>query len=322
MKIGRFDLKQGAFLAPMAGVTDRAFRALCIEYGATGAITEMVSCMAIDFGNKKTESLYVLEKSNVPVGIQVFGSHAPTMARVVRDVINHLEYDFEFLDINMGCPVNKIVKNGEGSALMLDLLNAYNIASSLVSVSDKPVSVKMRLGYSNETINAAKFAKVMEEAGVSFLSVHGRTREMFYSGDAMLDEIAKVKQAVAIPVIANGDIFTPEDAKNALEVTGCDAVMVGRGAMGRPWLFSQIRDYFKRGSYEPAPGLAERAELILRQYNHMKTYKTERVALLEMRKHSAWYLKGMPGMAKIKDAVNRCVSEDEFFKVIEGLKLV
>lgn len=317
MKIGNKELKKGAVLAPMAGVTDRAFREICKSYGASCTITEMVSAKAVDYGNKKTKTIYITEKSDVPVGIQIFGSHAPTMARVVRDVFNKL--DFDFIDINMGCPVNKIVKNGEGSALMLDDLNSYNIVKDIVSVSNKPVSVKIRLGFTKDKIKADKFAKILEEAGASFISVHGRTRDMFYSGEAMYEEIAKIKENINIPVIANGDIFSPEKAKKVLEITGCDSIMVGRGALGRPWIFAQIRDFLETGYYRKDPEISERAKIILDQYERMKLYKPEHIALLEMRKHSLWYLKGMPDMAKIKNAINSCAADGEFTDIIKSL---
>lgn len=315
LRNGKF--KNGALLAPMAGVTDRAFRSICLDCGALSAITEMVSCKAVEFGNKKTALIYGLEDSASPEGVQIFGNNPNVMASATRRILEDITPDF--IDINMGCPVPKIVKNGEGSALMLDEALAYDIVSAVVQASTVPVTCKIRLGFTKDRIKAADFARVLEQAGAAFVSVHARTRDMFYAGNAMLDEIALVKQAVSIPVIANGDIFTPESAKAAFEITGADAIMIGRGAMGAPWLFSQVSSFLQTGSYLKAPPLKTRAEYILRQYRHMCEYKPTRVALLEMRKHAAWYLKGLENMASVRASINRCENEDAFISLVCSL---
>lgn len=320
MKIGSKELKKGAILAPMAGVTDYAYRRLSAEYGAVASVTEMVSCKALEYGDKKTEVLCLLDSAaDIPQGIQIFGSEANVMKLAVKNKL--LRYEPDFIDINMGCPVPKIVKNGEGSALMLDDLQAHHIVSEIKKVCTVPLSVKIRLGFTKDRIKAASFAKVLEEAGADFIACHARTRDMFYAGEALIEEIAKIKQAVSIPVIANGDIFRPEQAKKVLEITGADAIMVGRGALGRPWLFRQISDYLLKGSYEPEPNMAARADIIIKHFNMMLEYKSERTALLEMRKHAAWYLKGLDHSAKIKNEMNHCLDKAVFMELIEGLRV-
>lgn len=319
MKIANKELEKGAILAPMAGVTDLAYRKLCLEYGASATVTEMVSCKALEYGDRKTEVLCLLDEPEVhPQGIQIFGSDANVMKLVVRDKLSKFKPDF--IDVNMGCPVPKIVKNGEGSALMLDDLKAYNIISEIKKVCPVPLSVKIRLGFTLDRIKAVSFSKVLEEAGADFIACHARTRDMFYSGEAIIEEIAKIKAAISIPVIANGDIFTPEQAKKVLALTNADAIMVGRGALGKPWIFKQIKDYLTKGSYDADPDLMERAELILRQFNMMLTYKSERSALLEMRKHAAWYLKGLDNSSAVKNAINHCADRNEFLSLIDKLR--
>lgn len=319
MKIGNKELQKGAILAPMAGVTDYAYRRLAAEYGAVATVTEMVSCKALEYGDKKTEVLCLLEeKTSFPQGIQIFGSEANVMKLAVKNKLLPLKPDF--IDINMGCPVPKIVKNGEGSALMLDDLQAHHIVSEIKKVCTVPLSVKIRLGFTRDRIKAASFAKVLEEAGADFIACHARTRDMFYSGEALIEEIAKIKQAVKIPVIANGDIFSPEQALKVLEMTRADAIMVGRAALGKPWIFKQIKDYLTKGTYEPEPEIGERADIIMRHFNMMLEYKSERTALLEMRKHAAWYLKGLTHSAKVKNEINHCLDKVVFLELIEALK--
>ncbi len=317
-KIFGNDVRKGAFLAPIAGFSDFAFRSICAEYGAISTTTEMVSAKAIDFKNQKTQILYYKKDIGIPQGIQIFGNDPIIMSRVVKDVINPLGFDF--IDINMACPVPKIFKNREGSYLMTDTKLASQIVSGIVEVSEVPVSVKIRLGINKSSMNAGEFAKAMEEAGASFVILHGRTREMYYSGNAMIDEIAKVKENLNIPLIANGDIFSPEDAKRVLEESKSDAIMLARGAIGAPWIFEQIRDYFETGTYQKAPELEKRIELIRIQYEMMKEYKPQKVALLEMRKHFAAYLKGIAGSSKAKVAVNSCKNEEEFYEVLDRIQ--
>lgn len=305
-------------MAPMAGFTDLAFRKICAEYGSLYSVTEMVSCKAIEFGNRKTETLYTYEKMPCPQGIQLFGSEPETVKRVIDELVNQLDYDV--IDFNMACPVPKIFNNNEGSALMKNPELAGKIVRAAVSVSKKPFSVKIRLGVSEDRINAADFAKVLEDAGCAFITVHGRTRDMYYSGTAMLEEIAKVKRAISIPLIANGDITSPEEAERMFAETGCDAVMIGRGALGKPFLFRQIRDYFETGSYDVSRTAAELVELMKRQYLMMLDYKSDKLALMEMRKHSHRYLRGIPGATRYKDKINHCRNREEYFSCLEEIK--
>ncbi len=311
------DDKKGAFLAPMAGFTDLAFRKICSDYGALYSVTEMVSAKAINYKNEKTKTLYAYEEMGHPQGIQLFGNDPSIISKVIKEVINDLSYDI--IDFNMACPVPKIFKNNEGSALMKDPVLASKIVSEAVKVSKKPISVKIRLGVSQDTINAAEFATVLEEAGASFIALHGRTRDMYYSGKSMVEEIAKVKEAINIPLIANGDIFSPEDAKRVIEITNCDAIMLGRGALGRPWLFRQIREYLESGRYSENPSAIEIVDIIKRQFRLMKKYKPEKLALLEMRKHSHRYIKGLYGASNVKDKINKAGSEEEFFDCLSHL---
>ncbi len=308
---------KNVFLAPMAGFTDLAFRAICDGFNAKYSVTEMVSCKAISYKNEKTKTLYTYKKLNSPQGIQLFGNDPAIISKVIKEVINDLEYDV--IDFNMACPVPKIFKNNEGSALMQDPILASKIVSEAVKVSKKPISVKIRLGVSMDKINAAEFAKVLEEAGASFIAIHGRTRDMYYSGNAMIDQIAKVKQAINIPLIANGDIFKPEDAENMFKQTNCDAIMLGRGALGKPWLFKQIIDYFERGTYSEQFNASEIVNIIKKQYLMMKQYKPEKLALLEMRKHSHRYIKGLYGASSVKDKINKSNTEAEFFACLDTL---
>ncbi len=308
---------KGAFLAPMAGFTDLAFRQVCSDYGALYSVTEMVSAKAINYKNEKTKTLYAYKDLGHPQGIQLFGNDPAIISKVIKEVINELSYDI--IDFNMACPLPKIFKNNEGSALMQDPILASKIVSEAVKVSKKPISVKIRLGVSQDNMNASEFAKVLEEAGASFITLHGRTRDMYYSGKSMVEEIAKVKEAINIPLIANGDIFSPEDAKNVIEITNCDAIMLGRGALGRPWLFRQISEYLDSGSYSEVPSASEIVNIIKKQFRLMKEYKPEKLALLEMRKHSHRYIKGLYGASNVKDKINKAGSEEEFFACLSHL---
>ncbi len=315
MKIGKFEVSDGAILAPMAGFTDRAFRDICFDYDAIGAVTEMVSAKAIEYGNEKTSSLYTVRRSDKLVGVQIFGSDADCMARVTKNVLNH--ENFAFLDINMGCPVKKIIKNNEGSALMKNPKLVYEIVSKVKKVSNKPVSVKLRLGFDEDNLNVVEIAKICEDAGADFVAVHARTRAQMYSGKARIEYIAQVKQALSIPVIGNGDINTPEDAKNMIDKTGCDLVMVARAVRGNPMLFKQISDYLKTGTYSKEYAYADRVRDIKRQASDMVTYKGEYQAVIQMRKHIVFYLRGLPKSAEIKNRVTSAGSLDELFMVLD-----
>ncbi len=317
VKIFNDNRHKNVFLAPMAGFTDLAFRAICADYNAKYSVTEMVSAKAINYKNEKTKTLYTYKDLGYPQGIQLFGNDPVIISKVIKEVINDLEYDV--IDFNMACPVPKIFKNNEGSALMKDPILASKIVSEAVKVSQRPISVKIRLGVDDEHINASDFARVLEEAGASFIALHGRTRAMYYSGNARIDEIAKVKEAISIPLIANGDIFEPEDAKRMFDQTNADAIMLGRGALGKPWLFKQIEDFFETGIYQAKLSADDIIAAIKKQYLLMKEYKPEKLALLEMRKHSHRYIKGLYGASSVKDKINKAKSEDEFFACLDTL---
>ncbi|MCK8059550.1 MULTISPECIES: tRNA dihydrouridine synthase DusB [unclassified Fusibacter] len=317
MKIGSVTLDGNIWLAPMAGVTDLAFRKICKEFGCPVVVTEMISAKALSYRDKRTFKYMEVHPEERPLALQIFGSEPDTMAQVTEEVLN--DHPFDILDINMGCPAPKIVKNGDGSALMKDPRLAAEIVSAVKAVSKKPVTVKFRKGWDDEHINAVEFAKMMEAAGADAITVHGRTREQYYSGKADWTIIKSVKEAVAIPVIGNGDIFTPEDAKSIVELTGCDGIMIGRGVQGRPWLFEQINDYLKTGTYKPDPCLEERILLIEKQLNWMTEYKPEHVAVMEMRKHSAWYLKGIKNSANIRAQINKASTKEELSTLLRSL---
>lgn len=317
MKIGTVELGGNVFLAPMAGVTDLAFRRLCKQYGCPIVVTEMVSAKALAYQSTKTRELMDIHPEERPVVLQIFGSEPEVMARVTREILN--DEPFDILDINMGCPAPKVIKNGDGSALMRSPDLAYEIVKAVKEASTKPVTVKFRKGWDERQVNAVEFAKVVEAAGADAIAVHGRTREQFYTGKADWDIIAQVKQAVKIPVIGNGDIFSPEDAKSMFEITGCDGVMVGRGVQGRPWLFKQILQHLETGRYDPDPDLRERIGLIEQQIEWMLAYKPERLVLMEMRKHASWYLKGIVNSASARAAVNRITTKEEMMTLLNSL---
>ena len=282
MKIGNVALENNVFLAPMAGVTDLPFRILCKEMGCGLVYSEMVSAKGILYDNKNTTELLEVDSKERPVA----------------------EYPIDIIDVNMGCPAPKIVKNGEGSCLMKTPELVGKIVRSLVESQKKPVTIKFRKGFDEEHINAVEIAKIAEANGASAVAVHGRTREQYYSGKADWDIIKEVKAAVQIPVIGNGDIFTPQDAKNLLEHTGCDAIMVGRGAQGNPWIFKRILHYLKTGELLPEPTAQERVEKALRHSQMLIAYKGEYIGIREMRKHMAWYMKGLPGAAELRGKLN------------------
>ena len=284
-------------LAPMAGVTDLPYRLLCKEQGAGLLCMEMVSAKAITYHNKNTAALMETDPREQPVSLQLFGSEPEVMAEAAR-MIDDLP--FAILDINMGCPVPKIVKNHEGSALMKDPALAADIVRAVAAASSHPVTVKFRKGFDDDHVNAVEFAKRLEEAGAAAVAVHGRTREQYYSGKADWEIIRKVKEAVKIPVIGNGDINSAETAKRCFEETGCDAVMIGRAAEGNPWIFSQIRSYLENGTVPERPSREEVADMILRHAALQLEHKGEYIGMREMRKHIAWYLSGFPHAATFR----------------------
>ncbi len=312
LKIGSVTLPNNLILAPMAGVTDLPFRLLCKEQGAGLLCMEMVSAKAILYKNRNTESLLEIDPRENPVSLQLFGSDPEIISTIAHQIE---ERPFDILDLNMGCPVPKIVNNGEGSALMKNLKLAGEIIRRTVRAIDKPVTVKIRKGFDDEHINAVEMAKIAEDAGAAAVAVHGRTREQFYSGRADWDIIRQVKEAVSIPVIGNGDLLTAEDVIAMEEQTGCDGFMIARGAQGNPWIFRQILHYFETGEHLAKPTLEEVTQMILRHARMMLEFKGEYIGIREIRKHAAWYTAGYPNSARLRVAINNV----ESFEALEEL---
>ncbi len=302
MKIGSVTLKNNVFLAPMAGVSDLAFRIICDRFGAGLSYTEMVSAKALSFGDKKTNTL--MDTQDLPTAVQLFGSDSKVMAAAVPEV----EKFGLFTDINMGCPAPKIAGNGEGSALMRDLNKAEKIIGEVCDRATKPVTVKMRSGWDESSINAVELARIAENCGAAAITVHGRTREQFYSGKADREIIRKVAQSVSIPVIANGDIFSAEDARSMLDETGAAAVMIGRGSQGNPWIFKQILEYFASGRVETIPTPEERIRMAMEHITLLCSIKGEYIGIREARKHASWYIKGISGAAQLRNKINMATS--------------
>ena len=315
MKIGNLELENNVFLAPMAGVTDLPFRILCKEMGCGLVYSEMVSAKGILYDNKNTTELLEIDPKERPVAVQLFGSDPEILGAMAKKIE---QYPIDIIDVNMGCPAPKIVKNGEGSCLMKTPELVGRIVKSLVESQSKPVTIKFRKGFDDDHINAVEIAKIAEANGASAVAVHGRTREQYYSGKADWDIIKQVKDAVNIPVIGNGDVFTPQDAKNLLEHTGCDAIMVGRGAQGNPWIFKRILHYLKTGELLPEPTAEERVEKALRHAQMLIDYKGEYIGVREMRKHMAWYMKGMPGAAELRGKLNYAENRAELEALLRG----
>ena len=302
LTIGNITLEHNVALAPMAGVTDYSFRLLCREQGCALACTEMVSAKALFYGSKNTDELLVSGAQDAPLAVQVFGSDPDIMA----DMSLRLEEGpFDIIDVNMGCPVPKVVNNHEGSALMRDPELAYRILRAMVKKLHKPVTVKFRKGFDLDHVNAVEFARMAEDAGVTAMAVHGRTRSQFYSGKADWDIIRQVKEAVSVPVFGNGDIFRPEDAKRMIDETGCDGIMIARGARGNPWLFQRTIHYLETGELLPGPTRQEIRAMIERHALLMTEEKGEYVAMREMRKHVAWYTAGLPHASALRNDINQ-----------------
>ncbi|MCI5649174.1 MAG: tRNA dihydrouridine synthase DusB [Fusicatenibacter sp.] len=316
LMIGNVTIPNPLVLAPMAGVTDLPFRILCKEQGAGLICMEMVSAKAILYRNRNTESLMEIHESEHPVSLQLFGSDPKILPEIAARIE---ERPFEILDFNMGCPVPKVVNNGEGSALMKDPRLVREIVSGMVKATKKPVTVKIRKGFDEAHANAVEIAKILEDCGVAAIAVHGRTREQYYSGKADWEIIRQVKEAVSVPVIGNGDVNTPEKAKEMLVTTGCDGVMIGRGAQGNPWIFHQTLHYLETGELLPRPDARRVREMILRHARLQVAYKGNAMGLREMRKHVAWYTAGFPHSARLRAAVNSAESMEELETLLECL---
>ena len=316
LTIGKVTLQNNLILAPMAGVTDLPFRLLCSEQGAGLAGMEMVSAKAVWYGNKNTENLLEIHPEEGPVSLQLFGSDPKIVSEMAKRIE---ERPFAILDINMGCPVPKVVNNGEGSALMRNPKLAGEIIATTAKAIEKPVTVKIRKGFDEAHINAVEMAKIAEEAGAAAIAVHGRTREQYYSGEADWEIIAKVKEAVSIPVIGNGDVTDGESARRLLQETGCDGVMIGRAARGNPWLFRQIAAWLEDGTVLPEPSTAEKKEMILRHARLQLEIKGEYTGVREMRKHFSWYTAGMPGSARLRQSINLAEHFAEIERLVESL---
>lgn len=314
MKIGNVEIESPCILAPMAGVTDLPFRLLCREQGTGLLSMEMVSAKAVSFHNKNTEALMEIAEGENPIALQLFGSDPHIMAETAREIE---ERPFDILDINMGCPVPKVVNNGEGSALMKEPEKVEAIVSGVVKAVSKPVTVKIRKGFDENHINAVEIAKIIESAGAAAIAVHGRTREQYYSGEADWEIIRRVKEAVSIPVIGNGDVTSPFRAKQMLEETGCDGVMIGRAARGNPWIFRETAEYLETGTVPARPSRQEVKEMILRHCELQLRYKGEYTGIREMRKHVAWYTAGYPHSAKLRGRINEIESMDALKALLE-----
>ena len=317
IKIGTIAIKSKLALAPMAGVTDLAFRTICRELGAGLTYTEMVSAKALVYKDKKTRSLLQLGDDEHPAGAQIFGSDIECMAEGAALALEISNADF--IDINMGCPVGKVVKSGDGSALMRDPDKAMKIIEAVVNAVDCPVTIKIRKGWDKGNVNAVSFAKMAEETGVSAIGVHGRTRTQMYSGKADWDIIREVKNAVSVPVLANGDIFKPEDVVRILKYTNADIAMIARGAMGDPWIFEQAEALLNGEDAQKKPPIGKRAETALRQFELAALQKGEKIACLEARKHYSWYLRGVPHSGYFKEQISKAATMDDLRKITEGI---
>ena len=316
LKIGNVELENPLVLAPMAGVTDLPFRLLCKEQGVGLICMEMVSAKAIYYKNKNTESLLEIHPDETPVSLQLFGSDADIMSEMAKKIE---ERPFSILDINMGCPVPKVVNNGEGSALMKNPKLVRDIVSKMSKAIEKPVTVKIRKGFDEEHVNAVEIAKIAEDAGAAAIAVHGRTREQYYSGKADWEIIAKVKEAVSVPVIGNGDVTDADSAMRMMKETGCDGVMIGRAVQGNPWIFREILSRINDGIVLPRPTMEEMRDMIIRHANLQLEYKGEYTAIREMRKHVSWYTTGLPGSAKFRKHVNEMETLEGLIETVEKL---
>ncbi len=313
IKLGKIQLpKFPVGLAPMAGVSDQPYRRIAKEFGCDWLVSEMVSAKGLIYKNEKTENIMNFIEQERPYGVQLFGREPLLLAKAAEQVE---ALGVDFIDLNLGCPMPKIVNNGEGSALLKDPQLVEQIFKEMVAAVSIPVTAKIRLGWNRDQINAVEIAKRIEEAGVSLLVVHGRTREDYYMGQADWEWIAKVKQALAIPVIGNGDVTSPESAKLLFDETGCDGIQIGRGAQGNPWIFKQIKDFFSKGSYNTSPDWEERWQVFLKHLLLLIENKGEAVAVKEMRSHGAWYTKGLKGSATLRKAFSQAKSLEEYQQI-------
>ena len=313
MKLGKIELDpRSAGLAPMAGVADMAFRELCVEYGATYVVSEMVSSKGLTMCDRKSRKLLVLSDKERPAAAQIFGCDPKIMA---QSAVSCLDFKPDVIDINMGCPAPKIAGNGGGSALLKNPKLAGEIIKEVVNAVDVPVTVKIRIGWDKDSINAVEMAKIAEQAGAAALTVHGRTREQMYAPPVDLKTIADVKKSVSIPVIANGDIVDGLSAAKMIEETGCDYLLVGRGALGRPWVFSQISAYLKYEKILPEPPVSERMRVMIKHIERICDYKGEKVGIKEARKHAAWYIKGMRGAAAYRQQIGMLSSIEQLHEL-------
>ncbi|MGM9533979.1 MAG: tRNA dihydrouridine synthase DusB [Intestinibacter sp.] len=318
MNIGNVSLDNRVFLSPMAGVTDLPFRLICKQKGCGMLYTEMINAKALCYNDENTKKMTKIEDEEHPIAIQIFGSEPEYMGRATEILNSHPN---EILDINMGCPAPKVVKNGDGSALMKNPKLAEEVMRAVVENSTKPVTLKIRKGWDDQSINAVEIAKIAEQSGISAVAIHGRTREQYYSGKADWDIIKEIKDAISIPVIGNGDVFEIEDAINMLEKTNCDAIMIGRGAQGNPWIFNRINHYMETGEILPKPTPEEKINTAI---EHMKLAVEEHgeyVAVREMRKHIGWYIKGLKNSARYRDEINKLTDSEGVIMKLRELSL-
>ncbi|MGW8959295.1 tRNA dihydrouridine synthase DusB [Paenibacillus sp. NPDC055715] len=316
LKIGGIEMKNQVVLAPMAGVCNPAFRLIAKEFGAGLVCAEMVSDKAIIHGNKRTREMLFVDEREKPLSLQIFGGDRESLVEAAKVVDQ--ETNADIIDINMGCPVPKVTKCDAGARWLLDPNKIYEMVSAVVESVSKPVTVKMRIGWDSEHIYAVENARAVERAGGQAVSVHGRTREQLYTGHANWDIIKEVKEAVSIPVIGNGDVVSPEDARRMLDLTNCDGVMIGRGALGNPWMLYRTIEYLQTGELLPDPSPEEKIRIAILHMDRLVALKGEAVAVREMRKHLAWYLKGLRGSARIKDVVMEETKRDDMVRILDG----